>query len=132
MNISIMSSSYLSSCTFSWFCLDMMYIPSFPIGWRKVKSSFLCWLCIKPSMAISISCLDHNNLYKVVISVFFVCSIITQEPWTNLPLIFIRELGRATEMCLAFEILSWVGRLLKIAKIVIYDQVQVNGGINFE
>ena len=28
-----------------------------------------------------------------------------------------------------FEILSWVG---KIAKIVIYDQVRVNGGSNYE
>ena len=38
------------------------------------------------------------------------------------------ELGRPTEM---FEILNWVGLLLKekITKIVIYDQARVNGGI---
>jgi len=42
--------------------------------------------------------------------------------------------GRRTGMFwLAFEVFSWVGPLLleKIGKIFIYDQAQVNGGINY-
>ena len=43
---------------------------------------------------------------------WFVCPITTQEPLTDLPHIFIGELGRATEMFFAcLEILSRVGRL---------------------
>jgi len=65
----------------------------------------------------------------------FVCLFITQEPLDRFASNFIGELGRATGMFLFFfKILSWVGRLLsgKIAKNVIYDQVRVNGGSNYE
>ena len=57
------------------------------------------------------------------------------NPSTDLPQICIGKLGRTMNMFLfGFENLSIVGRLLlgKIANIVIYDQAQVNGGVNYE
>ena len=50
---------------------------------------------------------------------------------TDLPQLLIGEFERITGIFLAcFEILNLVGRFLsgKIAKIVIYDQVRINGG----
>ena len=57
-----------------------------------------------------------NTPFKIIISVcIFVCTMISQDPTTDLPKILIWELGRATAMFLALD--SKLSGLTLIAKL---------------
>ena len=107
---------------------------SFPILIQYLDQSTSILLYHFPSL--------YNTLVRFSLQIIFHFSVLfawmfDHNPWTPWPIYLKFWLGNSGEprkVLFGFEILSWSCPLLqvKIAKIVIYDQVRVNGGSNLE